>query len=149
MSRSYMHQFKADEKNANFSAEWDNAIEEGVDRLEAEAHRRAFVGVNEPVIYQGKMSTVTDNAGTERPLTVKKYSDQLTVVLLKAHRKEKYSERQELTGKDGGPIEHKHSLGDILNELDGTTKGLPGDKGATGGPKVAAEQPLSREDGEG
>lgn len=73
----------ADEK---FAAAWDDALEESIDRLEAEARRRAEEGTLKPVFYQG------DAVGF-----IKEYSDTLMVLLLKAHRPEKYRERTDVT----------------------------------------------------
>lgn len=39
-----------------FAERWDEALQEGIDLLEHEAHRRAFRGVEEPVVYQGQFS---------------------------------------------------------------------------------------------
>jgi hypothetical protein len=51
------------------------------------------------------------------PLTVKKYSDSLLMFLLKAHRPDKFRERQSIehTGKDGGPITYQHDLSKLTN----------------------------------
>src|SRR5262245_35751476 len=51
------------------------------------------------------------------PLTVKKYSDSLLMFLLKAHRPDKFRERQSIehTGKDGGPIAYQHDLSKLTN----------------------------------
>ena len=58
------------------------------DALEAEAHRRAIEGVEEPVgWYKGKPGGV-----------VRKYSDVLLIFLLKGLRPEKYRDRVELRG---------------------------------------------------
>jgi len=65
-----------------FAAAWDSSLEEACDLLELEARRRAFAGVVEPVFYKG--------AECGR---INKYSDTLMIVLLKAHRPEKYRER--------------------------------------------------------
>ena len=49
--------------------------------------------MSEPVFYQGNV------AGH-----VQKYSDTLLIVLLKAHKKELYGDKLEMTGKDGAPL---------------------------------------------
>jgi len=67
------------EANAGFSRKWDDAIDEGVDLLEAELHKRAFEGVERPVYYK------EEQVGTWRF-----YSDALAMFLLKAHRPERY-----------------------------------------------------------
>ena len=104
------------EVDEEFAQAWDDAIEEAVDRLEAEAWRRAHDGVPKPVFYKGRAVG-----------EVYEFSDRLLERLLEAHRPEKYKQRQsrEVTGKDGGPIqqEHKHGLTpeakEILVELTG------------------------------
>lgn len=79
-----------------FAEAWDEAEQEAADKLEREAWRRGVEGVDKPIVYQG---AITD--------THKEYSDRMLELLLKAHRPEKFKDRvaQELTGKDGGPIE--------------------------------------------
>lgn len=62
-----------------FAAEWDSALEDAIDVLEATARQRAQAS-----------------------------SDTLLIFLLKAHRPEKYREttRQEISGPGGGPVQH-------------------------------------------
>lgn len=62
-----------------FAAKWDEAVEAGTEELEQEARRRAYMGVDEPVFYQG-----------EECGAVRKYSDTLLIFLLKGRRPEKY-----------------------------------------------------------
>jgi hypothetical protein len=83
------------EKDPEFAAAWEEALEEATDLLEEEARRRAYYGCEEPVYYKGTQCGV-----------IKRYSDQLMITLLKAHRPAKFREniRQELSGPDGGPI---------------------------------------------
>ena len=83
ISRVTAYRHKADYQD--FNEAWENAIETGLDKWEEEAARRAFEGVDKPVIYQGE---ITD--------TFKEYSDTLAVTMLKAHRPEKYRERSEV-----------------------------------------------------
>lgn len=78
----YNHRRSDDE----FAAAWDEALDEGVDRLEEEAERRGFKGVMEPVYYKG-----------EKVGTIRRYSDTLAIFLLKAHRPEKYRENIDIT----------------------------------------------------
>lgn len=79
----------------DFKDKFDKALKPAIGVLEDEATRRATQGTIEPVFYKGK-----------RVGGVKKYSDTLLIVLLKAHAPEKYKERfsGELTGAGGGPI---------------------------------------------
>jgi hypothetical protein len=59
--------------------QWDDAIEVAADALEAEARRRALEGWLEPVFYQGQQVG-----------EVRKYSDRMLELLLKAQRPEKF-----------------------------------------------------------
>lgn len=60
------------------------AKQEARERLEYEARRRAMLGVDRPVIYQGQLMTYEDPRTEERrPLTIKEYSDSLMIHLLK------------------------------------------------------------------
>ena len=70
------------EDDTAFAAAWTAAIDEAVDRLEAEAWRRGVEGVDKPVTFQGEITA-----------SFKEYSDRILEVLLKAHRPEKYIER--------------------------------------------------------
>jgi hypothetical protein len=76
-----------------FEELFEHARKQAVSVLEDEAHRRAMVGVDEPVFYKGEVCGA-----------VRKYSDTLLIVLLKANAPEKYRERQEITGANGGPV---------------------------------------------
>ena len=59
-----------------FKQLFDEAHEDALDQLEEEARRRAVDGVIEPVVSAGKVVT-----------TVRKYSDNLLICLLKARRR--------------------------------------------------------------
>jgi len=103
-----------------FAEAWDAAMEEGVDRAEAEAFRRAVVGFEEPVIDRGRLAyryeryldddgaehyrLLLDEHGQPIPLTVRKHSDVLLGLVLKGRRKSVYAERKELTGADGAAL---------------------------------------------
>ncbi len=63
-------------RDEQFKADWHDAVEQGTDTLEDAAVERAIKGK----------------------------SDTMIIFLLKSRRKEKYAERQEHTGKGGGPI---------------------------------------------
>lgn len=79
--------YDARARNAKFAAEWDEAMEDAVDALEAIARQRASVGG----------------------------SDTLLIFLLKAHRPEMYRDnhRIEHVGRGGGPIEVKRDGFDV------------------------------------
>jgi len=77
--------YKARAAEQAFAEDWDEAIDEGVEMLEAEVHRRAFDGTDKPVTHLGAITA-----------TFKEYSDTLAIFLLKAHRPNKYRERIDL-----------------------------------------------------
>ncbi len=83
--------YKTRRKDEAFAMEWEQAIEAGTATLEAEAMRRAFDGVDEPVFYQGEIVG-----------HVRKYSDNLAMFLLKAHAPEKYRERSDVNMTHSG-----------------------------------------------
>jgi transposase-like protein len=82
-------------KDQQFKADWEDAVEQGTDCLKDEAVR-----------------------GT------KDHSNTLLIFLLKGRRKERYAERQEHTGKNGGPI----TLRQWLDEHSGKTLGPPSER---------------------
>jgi hypothetical protein len=80
------------ERSKNFAADWDEAIEDACDAMEAEAFRRAMQGVEKPITVAGEREVIRD------------YSDTLLIFMLKAHRPQRFRERVEHTGDGGGPI---------------------------------------------
>jgi hypothetical protein len=108
--------YRARLADKDFAGAWDDAMEAGVDRAEQEAFRRAVVGFEEPVVYQGALSTVVvrdehgavvlgpDGEPLYQPLTIRKHSDALLSLILKGRRKKVYAERTEITGAEGGPV---------------------------------------------
>lgn len=74
---------------------YEDAALEAADVLEAEAFRRGHDGTDKPVFYQGAQCGV-----------VREYSDSLLTTLLKARRPDVFGDKikQELTGKDGTPL---------------------------------------------
>lgn len=68
-----------------FAERMQEALDEAVDMLEHEAHRRAFEGIDKPVFFRD-----------QEIAKVKEYSDGLAMFLLKAHRPNKYRERSEV-----------------------------------------------------
>lgn len=128
--------YAARETDKAFGEAWDTAMEHGVDEAEAEAFRRAVLGYEEPVVYQGhiaplmapvfcdlsgmpvideltgtqKWAPVLDENGRPVPLTVRRHSDALLTTILKGRRKKVYAERTELTGADGGPVSVAETL---------------------------------------
>ena len=65
-----------------FAAAWAEAEDIAADRLEDEARRRALEGVPELLVSAGKL--VRDDDG--KPITVRRYSDNLLLALLKTRR---------------------------------------------------------------
>lgn len=92
VSLSTVYKHRTDD--ALFAERFEEAMDEAVDMLEHEAHRRAFQGTDEPVFYRG------DEVGY-----VRKYSDALTMFLLKAHRPDKYRERSEVKQELSGGLQ--------------------------------------------
>lgn len=97
-----------------------DAHEAAADALEAEARRRAVDGVSKLVLYKGEPVKVKNpKTGEETYLTTKEFSDVLLIFLLKGVRPEKYRERYEHSGPQGGPIQNdvKLDLSKIPSEL--------------------------------
>ena len=78
--------YKARQSSPEFAVQWDEALEDAVDTLEAAAWTRARDGVQriDPIMYQGQK--VAEKV-------IREYSDSLMTLLLKAHRPERYRER--------------------------------------------------------
>lgn len=87
-------------RDGAFAAAMDEAVAEACDRLEAEAWRRAVVGVEEPVY--GRVAKDQDGEIGR----VHKYSDTLMALLLKAHKPEKYRERAEVDHRGRVEVEY-------------------------------------------
>lgn len=98
-------------EDPEFSAAVEEAKAAAVERLEGEAYRRAVIGVEEPVFYEGV-----------RVDSVRKYSDSLLSKLLEAN-DTRYSSRLKLTGDKGGPVEIQHKS-DLSNLSDSELEAL-------------------------
>ena len=109
IDRRRHYEWLADDPDGSYAAAVAAAYDQAGDYLEEKARQRATEGWEEPVWYQG------DEVGR-----VRKYSDTLLIFLLKGAKPDKYRERGtfEHTGKDGGPIEHKHDGSMNLTLLD-------------------------------
>jgi hypothetical protein len=79
--------------NAEFDGRWKEADDMAIERMEAEADRRAVDGTDKPVFYQG-----------ERCGEVREYSDSLLIFRLKARRPEVYRERFEHAADPARPL---------------------------------------------
>ena len=67
-------------KSKAFAADWDNAVAEALDALEESVMERVRDGVSRPIFYGG-----------EQVGTVRQYSDQLAMFILKSKRPEIYT----------------------------------------------------------
>ena len=83
--------YRTRNRNRTFRRQWDEALEQAVDLLDGEARRRATVGVEEPIYYQG------GQVGA-----VRKYSDALLMFLLRAHQPHLY--------RDNVKVEHAGAM---------------------------------------
>ena len=82
--------YRRRERDAEFKAAWEIALEISIDKLEIVARGRAIEGVKEPIYYKGEL---IDHV--YRP------SDRLMELLLKAHRPEKFNPVQKLEHSGG------------------------------------------------
>lgn len=85
----------------NYAEAFNLARPIAIARLEEEAIRRAYEGVDEPVFYKG------DECGV-----IRRYSDSLMQTLLKGHMPEKYRERSDtiLKNPDGSSLFNKFEV---------------------------------------
>lgn len=79
-----------------FAAAWDDASEEGADRLEDEAVRRAVEGVRTEKTVTSQGRALRDEAGALVKDVTIDYSDTLLIFLLKGRRPQKYAERHKV-----------------------------------------------------
>jgi len=98
---------------AEFHEAWDAALGIGNDYLEQEAQRRAVDGYEEPIVHKGIQAFVRDAEtgnleldanGKPIPLTVRRYSDRLLEILLKARRPEKFRENMKIEAHVTGGV---------------------------------------------
>jgi hypothetical protein len=89
-SRTRVYELR--QRDEAFAKAWDDAEEQAADALEAEAWRRAVVGVLEPLVSGGKV--VRDDDG--QPIAIPRYSDTLMLALLKARRPDRFKDRAEV-----------------------------------------------------
>ena len=95
--------FEYKQNDLEFRRRWEQAIDVAMDALLDEAYRRACIGVDEPVIYQGQLATARDpQTGEERALTVRKHSDRLLEVMLKFRFGDQLADRLRVKVEDTG-----------------------------------------------
>ena len=117
--------YRTRNRNKTFRRQWDEALEQAVDLLDGEARRRAMVGVEEPVFYQGQ------EVGA-----VRKYSDPLLMFLLKAHRPHLY--------RDNAKVEHSGGM-DVTGDRKVTFEFVrPAEQQARTLARLAAEEQHAR-----
>jgi hypothetical protein len=107
---SHSHSYYMKKNKAGFSDRWEEALKVAADSLEEEARRRAVDGVDKPVFYQGACVG-----------TMKEYSDQLLIQLLKAHKPDQFNERLQVSGPGGGQliVDHVITLKRRTPEMEG------------------------------
>ncbi len=108
------------EEFEQFRDAWDKAMKIGLTGLEDEMHRRAFEGVDEPLVFQGQFTPVFEEVrdedgqlvlddegqpkmqrarnpdGSPKVASVKRFSDTLAIFLAKAHAPEKYRDNSKV-----------------------------------------------------
>lgn len=126
-------------QDSDFAEAWDDAEQQSHDLLEAEAFRRAYEGVDDfKVGPNGQF------------VEMKRYSDTLTIFLLKARRPEKYRDNATLqvTGPGGGPVQIAQqgvSLVAVLDVLRAAGAITDGDGTGTDRPALPAAQAVLAE----
>ena len=90
-------------KDKAFAEKFEQARNEVLTVLEDEAFRRAYKGVAEPVFYRGEACGA-----------VRKFSDRLLIILLKAYAPEKYGEHtdQKQSGEVTLKVKYDDTAGD-------------------------------------
>lgn len=83
------------------------AHEQSIESLERAARRRAIKGWREPVFYEGVI------CGYKR-----RYSDTMLAMLLNGNRPEKYRNRVEHTGPNGGAVQVDHRIQQLRETLE-------------------------------
>lgn len=116
ISRSSAYDHKT--ADADFSAAWENVIDDVVDAMEEELHRRSTKGVQEPVFYRGQMVA-----------KVRKYSDRLLEFALKAKRPDVYRDRVDVNQNVTGTLDVniEAAINSIYGIEDDPAPSLPGD----------------------
>ena len=105
--RSSLYRYRA--ANPEFAKAWDGAREQATDKLADEAMRRAVSGVEEVRYFKGE------------PIgTVRKYSDQLLMFLLRAYRPQVFGSKQINELSDGGDNEYDRE--DLVEKMETLTK---------------------------
>ena len=111
-THGFQRWYELREADEGFAAAWAEAVEQGTQALEDEARRRAVEGWLEPVFQQG-----------EQVGTVRKYSDQLLMLLLRGRRPAVYRESAPASGSVVVVI-NERQLGEVdVNGAPGVVEG--------------------------
>lgn len=86
--------WKARQSDPEFSAAYDEAVDDAVDVLEQEAWRRAAAGVER--IRSVRTGTTSDGKPIFERIVEKEYSDTLLIFLLKGHRPERFRDNYDV-----------------------------------------------------
>lgn len=95
ISRETFYAWRQEDKD--FGAQFTDADAAANDVIRGEILRRAVMGVDKPLHFQGRL--VTDQYG--RPVTVKEYSDTLLIFLAKARMPNEFRDKVNGIGVDG------------------------------------------------
>jgi hypothetical protein len=93
---------------AAFHAAWEEGHERRADLLEELAYQHVLEGVAKPVVYKGELSRVWNQKlqkYEDKPLTILEWDHTLLWNLLKAAKPDRYRDRSEVSGPNGGPVE--------------------------------------------
>lgn len=93
-------------EDEDFAAAWSVAEQHANDVLRGEAFRRAVTGVDEPIVSMGKL--VRDES-TGEMITVRKYSDNLLLTLMRARMPE-YRDSRQVTVDSNVTVNTSHQL---------------------------------------
>ena len=101
------------DKFEEFADRWDEAVETAVERLEAEADRRAVEGILKPVFHKGEVCG-----------HIRQFSDNLLMFRLKALRPQKYRDNASVQ-VDHAPVdaENPDSIAHIMRQIAATPGG--------------------------
>jgi AcrR family transcriptional regulator len=104
MSRTHIYYYRR--ADVDFERAWDDAIEQRIDDLEENASQRAIDGWQEEVYQNGKL------VGHKT-----RYSDAVTIFMLKKLRAQKFRDSVEITGAEGGPMRVEHLTDEQLMKI--------------------------------
>lgn len=98
--------YRKRQQDESFAAAWDDALEKGLDAMEDEAIRRGCEGYEEPVFHKG-----------EQVATIRKYSDNLMMFMLKGRRGDKFKDRFQGDINATTQQNHTHNVSDRVDQF--------------------------------